>query len=104
MENALRKDLKKIPPHAALPPRVAQLCIWDAARILKKLDAADINRKTRKLAEDSRSEAENARQMDMFTAKETLLSEELQKIDVMSLTPIEAIQKLFDLQKMSRGM
>ena len=39
LENALRKDLKKIPPHAALPPRVAQLCVWDAARILKKLDA-----------------------------------------------------------------
>lgn len=39
LENALLKDLKKIPDHAVLPPRVAQLCVWDAARILKKLDA-----------------------------------------------------------------
>ena len=71
---------------------------------MKKLDAADINRKTRKLAEDSKSNAEDAQQMDIFTANETLLSEELQKIDVMSLTPIEAIQTLFELQKKSKGM
>lgn len=85
---------------AGLPRKV----ITRSKQILKKLDAADINKKTRKLAEDSRSNAEDAQQMDMFTAKETLLSEELQKIDVMSLTPIEAIQTLFDLQKKSKGM
>lgn len=39
LENALLKDLKKIPNHTILPPRVAQLCVWDAARVLKKLDA-----------------------------------------------------------------
>ncbi|MBR2593487.1 MAG: DNA mismatch repair protein MutS [Firmicutes bacterium] len=85
---------------AGLPRKV----ITRSKQILKKLDAADINRKTRKLAEDSKSNAEDAQQMDIFTAKETLLSEELQKIDVMSLTPIEAIQILFELQKKSKGM
>ncbi|MBR0104605.1 MAG: DNA mismatch repair protein MutS, partial [Firmicutes bacterium] len=85
---------------AGLPRKV----ITRSKQILKKLDAADINRKTRKLAEDSKSNAEDAQQMDIFTAKETLLSEELQKIDVMSLTPIEAIQTLFELQKKSKGM
>ncbi|MBQ7241992.1 MAG: DNA mismatch repair protein MutS, partial [Firmicutes bacterium] len=85
---------------AGLPRKV----ITRSKQILKKLDAADINRKTRKLAEDSKSNVEDAQQMDIFTAKETLLSEELQKIDVMSLTPIEAIQTLFELQKKSKGM
>ena len=39
LENALLKDQKRIPDHSILPPRVAQLCVWDAERILKKLDA-----------------------------------------------------------------
>ena len=39
LENALLKDQKRITGHSILPPRVAQLCVWDAERILKKLDA-----------------------------------------------------------------
>ena len=39
LENALLKDQKRIADHSILPPRVAQLCVWDAERILKKLDA-----------------------------------------------------------------
>ena len=39
LENALRKDLKRNPDPLILPPRIAQLCVWDAERILKKLDA-----------------------------------------------------------------
>ena len=39
LENALLKDQKRIAGHSILPPRVAQLCVWDAERILKKLDA-----------------------------------------------------------------
>ena len=39
LENALLNDQKRIPDHSILPPRVAQLCVWDAERILKKMDA-----------------------------------------------------------------
>lgn len=85
---------------AGLPKKV----INRSKQILKKLDAADINKKTQKIAEDSKNESEESKQIDMFTMKETLILEELQKIDVMSLTPIEAIQILFELQKKSRGL
>lgn len=35
--NALFGDIKTIREHAVLPPRLAQLCIWDAKRILGRL-------------------------------------------------------------------
>lgn len=39
LEHALLNDVKTIPHHLILPPRIAQLCVWDAERILKKMDA-----------------------------------------------------------------
>ena len=86
---------------AGLPNRVIQR----ANEILKQLNAADITKKAKKIAAKSQEMAqETAKQMDMFTAQETRIVDELNKIDVMSLTPMEAIQVLFDLQKKSRGM
>ena len=42
--------------------------------------------------------------MDMFTMNETQLIDEINKIDIMKLTPIEALQTLFDLQKKTKGL
>ena len=35
---------------------------------------------------------------------ETQIIDEINKIDVMNLTPMEAMQKLFDLQKKVKGL
>ncbi len=40
----------------------------------------------------------------MFTMNETQIIDEINKIDVMKLTPIEALQTLFDLQKKTKGL
>lgn len=37
LKNALMGDLKTLRDTAVLPPRIAQLCVWDTHRILKKL-------------------------------------------------------------------
>ena len=37
LEAALLKDVKTMRGHAFLPPRIAQLCVWDADKILRKL-------------------------------------------------------------------
>lgn len=86
---------------AGLPHKV----IKRANTILKKLNAADINKKTRKLADEAKEAAEEtANQMDMFSIKETQIIDEINKIDVMSMTPIQALQALFDLQHKTKGM
>lgn len=35
--NALRNDLKHIDPNPVLPSNIAQLCVWDAGRVMKRL-------------------------------------------------------------------
>ncbi|MEA4816824.1 MAG: DNA mismatch repair protein MutS [Lachnospiraceae bacterium] len=86
---------------AGLPGKV----IKRSSQILKQLNAADIAKKAKKIAIDSKEEVEKTSvQMDIFTIKENQILEELNKIDVLSLTPIEAIQTLFELQKKSRGL
>ncbi|MDD5946150.1 MAG: DNA mismatch repair protein MutS [Clostridia bacterium] len=86
---------------AGLPNKV----IKRANAILKKLNAADINKKTKKLANEAKEAAEEtAVQLDMFNVQETQLADEISKIDVMSLTPIQALQTLFDLQNKIKGM
>ena len=73
--------------------------------ILKKRNAADIDKKTKKLADEAKEAAEeSAMQMDMFNMQETQIIDEINKIDVMSLTPIQALQTLFDLQNKIKGM
>ncbi len=86
---------------AGLPNKV----IKRANVILKKLNAADITKKTKKLADEAKEAAEeSAMQMDMFNMQETQIIDEINKIDVMSLTPIQAFQTLFDLQNKIKGM
>ena len=38
LRNALFHDVKRLPDHPVLPPRFAQLCVWDAQRSLRRLD------------------------------------------------------------------
>ena len=47
---------------------------------------------------------EQAKQIDMFSVGENQMIDEISKLDVMTMTPIEALQKLFELQKKARGM
>jgi len=86
---------------AGLPHKV----IRRSGQILKQLDAANITKKTKKLAiESAERQAAEATQVDMFSIQENQLIDDLSKMDVMSMTPIEALQTLFELQKKAKGM
>lgn len=81
---------------AGLPKPV----IRRSGQILKQLNAADITKKAKKIAvESGEQQEETAKQMDVFHIAETQLAEEILKLDVMAMTPIEALQTLFELQK-----
>ena len=54
--------------------------------------------------ESKEQQEETAKQIDMFNIAETQLADELCKLDVMAMTPIEALQTLFELQKKAKGM
>lgn len=86
---------------AGLPKKV----IKRSGEILKQLDAADISKKAKKIANESKqAQEETVKQVDIFNIQETQIIDEINKIDVMSLTPIDALQILFDLQKRTKGM
>ena len=86
---------------AGLPPKV----IKRSNQILKQLNAADITKKAKKIAVESQEQQEETvQQVNMFNMGEMQLTEELKQLDVMAMTPIEALQKLFDLQKKAKGM
>lgn len=86
---------------AGLPPKV----IRRSGQILKQLNAADIAKKAKKIAVEAQEQAEDmAKQIDMFSVKENQMIDEISKLDVMAMTPIEALQTLFELQKKAKGM
>lgn len=86
---------------AGLPTKV----IRRAQEILKQLNAADINKKTKRIANEAKEASEQVGdQMDIFHAEENRLADEIAKIDIMALSPIEALQILFDLQKKAKGL
>ncbi len=86
---------------AGLPKKV----IKRAKEILRQLNSADITKKAKIISKQSEEESKKqAQQVDMFTMDETQIIDEINKIDVMSLTPIEALQTLFDLQKKTKGL
>ena len=86
---------------AGLPHKV----IKRSREILKRLNAADITKKAKNLAKEAQIESnKEATQVDMFNINETQLADEINKIDIMGLTPIQALQILFDLQKKTKGM
>ncbi len=76
-----------------------------SGQILKQLNAADITKKAKQIAVESKEQQEEtAQQMDMFHIAETQLADEISKLDVMAMTPIEALQTLFELQKKAKGL
>ena len=85
---------------AGLPAEV----ISRAKEILGNLEANELtpNRMPRLAAgaEAAWKVAEPAPQLDMFAARESLLADALEKLDVNSLTPLEALRKLDELKKM----
>ncbi len=86
---------------AGLPNKV----IRRSGQILKQLNAADITKKAKKIAVESKEQAEEtAKQIDMFHIAETQLADEILKLDVMAMTPIDALQTLFELQKKAKGL
>lgn len=86
---------------AGLPNKV----IRRSGQILKQLNAADITKKTKKIAVESKENMEEtAKQVDMFHVAEHQMIDEILKLDVMAMTPIEALQTLFELQKKAKGM
>ncbi len=86
---------------AGLPKKV----IKRANEILKQLNTADITKKAKKISKQSEEESKKqSEQMDMFSMNETQIIDEINKIDVMNLTPIEALQTLFALQKKTKGL
>ena len=86
---------------AGLPNKV----IRRSNTILKHLNAADITKKAKKIAEESKETIEDtAKQVDMFHIKEDQMIDEILKLDVMKMTPIDALQTLFELQNKARGM
>ncbi|MBR5467753.1 MAG: DNA mismatch repair protein MutS, partial [Firmicutes bacterium] len=86
---------------AGLPAKV----IKRSGQILKQLNTADITKKAKKLSKESEENStQTTMQMDMFSIQETQIIDEINKIDVMNLTPMEAMQTLFDLQKKVKGL
>jgi DNA mismatch repair protein MutS len=85
---------------AGLPGEV----IHRAKEILRNLEANELTpNQTPKLAAGGEGKwmvAQSPPQLDIFAGKESLLVEALQKLDVNSLTPLEALQKLDELKKM----
>lgn len=81
---------------AGLPNKV----IRRSVQILNQLDAVDISKKAKQIAKESHEMTERTGiQMNMFSLKEAQLLEEIKQLDVMGMTPIEALQALFDLQQ-----
>ncbi len=86
---------------AGLPKKV----IIRANEILKQLNAADIAKKAKRIAMEAEEKSSSSiKQMDVFTMSDTQIADEINKIDIMSLTPIQAIQVLFELQKKTKGL
>ena len=86
---------------AGLPNKV----IKRAKAILKKLNAADITKKAKHIATEAQINSyDEPKQVDMFTMNETKIIDEINSINVMNLTPIEALQVLYDLQNKTKGM
>ena len=85
---------------AGLPYKV----IRRAKEILKQLNAADVTKQTRKLAKEAQQKEVQGSQMDLFTAKDAYLAQELLRIDLNTITPLQAVQFLDQLQKKAKGL
>ena len=84
---------------AGLPVKV----IRRSKEILKQLNDADINKKAEQIAVDSKQEIDDIIQpMNYIAMEESEIIDEINDIDIMAITPMQALQILFDLQKKIR--
>ena len=91
--------------HVARLAGVPHPVIVRAHEIQARLEVSDINQNTigqNILGEDEKNRKNE--QVDMFEYKKTEIIQELQNIDVMALTPMDAINKLFLLREMARKL
>jgi len=86
---------------AGVPDQVIQR----AKQILKTLEDSDINRsefvkvKQRMEKKENKENKEEAAQIGLFQLNNMDIIEELKKLDVMTMTPIEALNKLYELKQ-----
>ena len=76
-----------------------------AHEIQARLDVSNINQNT--IGQNILGEGEGFRenqQVDLFEYRKTEIIQQLQDIDVMALTPMDAINKLFLLREMARNL
>ena len=90
--------------HVARLAGVPRPVIVRAQEISARLEVSEINQNTiggTILGEDGK--ARPAEQVDLFDYRKTEIVQELQEIDVMALTPMDAINKLFLLREKARN-
>ncbi len=91
--------------HVARLAGVPHPVVVRAHEIQARLEVSDINQNTigqNILGEDSKPRKNE--QMDLFDYKKTEIIEELQGIDVMALTPMDAMNRLFLLREKARNL
>jgi DNA mismatch repair protein MutS len=85
---------------AGLPPGV----VVRAQEILANLERTEFDREGRpRLARSEADPPARARQLALFSGEEEALLEDLRKVDVERLTPLQALSLLAELQKRSRS-
>ena len=91
--------------HVARLAGIPHPVIVRAHEIQARLEVSDINQNT--IGQNILGEEDKPRkneQVDLFEYKKTEIIQELQNIDIMALTPMDAINKLFLLREMARKL
>lgn len=85
---------------AGMPKKV----LLRAQEILARLEAADVNQNTigQNILEENKKT--HKAQVSLWSSASTELIEQLRDLDVMNLTPMDAMQKLFELREKARRM
>jgi len=88
--------------HVARLAGMPQPVLHRAQEILARLEAADVNQTSigQNILEDGREE--RSAQVTLFDSAATELVQELSELDVMGITPMEAMQLLFTLRERAR--
>ena len=89
--------------HVARLAGIPHPVIVRAHEIQARLEVSDINQNTigQNILGDSNENRKNE-QVDMFEYRKMEIIQELQELDVMALTPIDAMNKLFLLREKAR--
>ena len=88
--------------HVARLAGLPQPVLLRAQEVLARLEAADVNQASigQNILEEGRREQNE--QVSLFTAPSTAIIEELRGLDVMSMTPMDAMNLLFALRERAR--